>query len=246
MTLEVISNTRKVTLTENSLRTHTKYSFICLFNSPDTSVGAVGLYQEDDTFPEINTIGLTTSGAVNWFDRDTASNSSNLTGLTDTLDDSNWHWLFCVKRSNIDREMFVDWVSDGTSTNNSTEVGPVVSWGIGVGGDGPFGARLKRHIRLPGIALSLAEARHIAINGPGSKRYSRTSTWYDLTGISPEKDFFNNGRPAPLVGYVPGGNAPCKKLFVLNKRLITFVPPAPLVVGLVAQHPIRRQPLINW
>ena len=222
-------NPQLITLAPLGLRDHTQYSFITWFNSPDNSGGDdfafFYLEQETGGFPIGNSFRLDQDGTIKWFDRDDGS-ASTLLISANTFDDNKWHWICGIKRANNDRELFVDGVSEATSADVVDADGVPDTFEIGSIGSGHLiaGARQGRVVRLPGVALSLAEATDLAFNGPGRRRYNRRCTWYELNGSPSEPEFFNNGTPGVVSGMDPGGRGPYREIFVPRNRLVTFVP----------------------
>ena len=227
-------NPQLITIAPLGLRDHTQYSFISWLNSPDNSGGnefAFFYFEQETSEVANNGIRMSQAGQIIWRDKDDGAVFTDLTA-TGPFDDDEWHWVFAVKRANNDRELYVDGVSEATSTDTVDADGVLAQFDIGAAGGGHFiaGARQGRVIRLPGVALSLAEARDLAFNGPGRRRYGRRATWYELDGSPSEPEFFNNGTPGVVSGMDPGGRGPYREIFVPRNRLVTFVPPEVAVV----------------
>jgi len=237
MSRQLSADDQNIDVAPISLRTNATFSFFCWFNSPDNASGSgfAYLYIETLGFPVTNAFSMKTSGVINWFTRDSSSNAANF-DTTNAFDDGAWHWFLAVKRSDTDREMWVDGISENTSSSNSTTAGTITSWRISGTGSLrlPNGARLARVVRLPRVVLSLAEARYLAYYGPGSRRYNDDATWYELKGDQQEPEFFNNGTPGVVNGgMLPGGNEPFRDIPDPVNRRVLFVPPPAVPPSLV-------------
>ena len=226
---------QKIDLAPITLRSNSAYSLIFVFISPDNASGNnwTSLYDESGSFPIANNFLMKQSGSIEWSDRGTDS-TLVLTATAAELDNDTLHWIFAVKRTNSDRSIWVDGANEVTNTSTVDPTGTSTLWRVGNAGGGgvlPDGGRVARVIRLPGVALSLAEARQLAFYGPGSRRY-RDGTWYELTGAPQEPELWG-GVPGVVTGSTPGGNLAIRDIVAPSviPRLVTFVPPAAAITG---------------
>ena len=215
------------------LRTSTSYSIIFWFLSPDNSGGNdfANLYNEANGFPVACSFLMGQSGAITWKDRDSDASSADLVSAIE-FDDGVWHWLFGVKRNNTDREMFIDGNSEDTDTTTTVDTdGVPIESNIGAGSPNylPAGGRIARVVRLPGVALTLKQAREVAFFGPERWSNVPNATWYELTGENPEPELFGDGRLfGDVTNTIMGAHPPIRfRDPRIAERVIPFVPPAP-------------------
>ncbi len=218
------------------------FSLIVWFISSSNSGGNnfANMFSNGGSFPASHTLQLKTTGAVNLFYRDDASNTINITSSTG-FDDGKWHCLFQVKRAANDHEWFIDWVSQGTS---STSIGTLTATELYFGGlnnnQMPAGARMARAM-LWRRALTTNEAKTAAYRGMGHAGGASGVLWAELGFPTTEPDWSGSGNASTSIGAqstIGDGFPPVGPPFAYDTTARLYVPA--VSVSDVPRSPGRR------